>query len=420
MLDEDEMIEEEHHYALTDPQAEIFLSESRFKVAACGRRFGKTYLSIFTMLDKASVPNSKVWYVTSSYRAAKQIIWETLKTILLPLGYIDKVNESELTLKLVNGSSITLRGSDNYDSLRGVGLAYLVIDEASYCEEKAWKEALRPTLSDTGGGALFISSPSGRDWFYNLWLKGRDENEPSWESWQFTTIEGGNVPQEEIDAARRDLDERTFQQEYEAKFVDYYGIIYYNFDRDCSLKEWEYMQGKTLYIGIDFNVDPMSAVIGQRKGDDIFIFDEIVLYSSNTDEMATEISERYPIQDCILYPDPAASQRRTSAGGKTDISILSSYGFKVRHRNSHPFVRDRINAVNARLKSSIGNRHLFVSSKCRNLIQSLERMSYKEGSSVPDKSQGFDHLCDSLGYMIEYIFPVNHSKPVKRSRVGGF
>ena len=94
----------------------------------------------------------------------------------------------------------------------------------------------------------------------------------------------------------------------------------------------------------------MLAVIAQKEGDDIYIIDEIVLYSSNTDELADEIRSRYPVDQCIVYPDPASKQRKTSAGGKTDLTILQNYGFRVRVRNSHPFVRDRINAVNSRLK----------------------------------------------------------------------
>ena len=387
---------------LSEPQSEIFTSTARFKVAACGRRFGKSFLSIFTMIDAAAIPNSRIWYVTSSYRACKSIIWEPLKEALWPTGWIDKVNESDLTIKLVNRSTITLRGGDQPDSLRGVSLDCLVLDEAAYVTERIWSEVLRPTLSDSGGSALFISSPSGRDWFYELWKKGQEpEREKGWQSWQYTTIQGGNVPQEEIDAAKRDLDEKTFTQEYEASFVTYFGIIYYNFHPQESIQDRAYQKGKTVYIGLDFNIDPMSAVIAQKDGDRLYIIDEVVIFSSNTDEMADELRSRYPVEHCIIYPDPAAVQRRTSAGGKTDISILQNYGFRVRHRPTHPFVKDRINAVNSRLQSSDRNRHLFVHSKCRNTRESLAKMSYKEGTSVPNKNSGYDHLCFAGGQLVE-------------------
>jgi len=390
-------------FTLTVPQSEIFSSDSRMKVAACGRRFGKTYLSIFSMIDAISIPNSRVWYVTSSYRAAKQIVWSELKEILWTTGWIDKINESDLTIRLVNKSIITLRGGDNPDALRGVALDFVVVDEASYCNPMLWSHVLRPTLSDTGGGALFISSPSGRDWFYDLWCKGREgeDGEDGWKSWQFTTIEGGNVPQDEIDAARRDLDERTFQQEYEAAFVSYHGRVYFAFDQEESVRPWKYQRGKTVYIGLDFNIDPMSAIICQKDGENMYAFDEIVIYSSNTDEMADEIRARYPTDNTIIYPDPAAVQRRTSAGGKTDISILQNYGFRVRHRSSHPYVKDRVNAVNSKLHNSQGDRHLFVDPKCKRMIESLNKLSYKEGTSVVNKEKGLDHLCFAGGQLVE-------------------
>jgi hypothetical protein len=157
---------------------------------------------------------------------------------------------------------------------------------------------------------------------------------------------------------------------------------------------------------MDFNLDPMSAVICIRKGGTLIAVDEIVMYGSNTDEMVAEIISRYPRRNIIVYPDPASRQRKTSAGGRTDLSILQNAGFSVKAKKSHALVRDRINAVNSRLLSSDGGRHLFVSPKCKHTIKSLERQTYKEGTSIPNKEDGFDHMNDALGYLVEYLFPV--------------
>ena len=129
---------------------------------------------------------------------------------MISAGWADKINESDLSIKLKNRSKIILRGADNYDSLRGTSINRLVLDECAFLDQRVFTQALRPTLSDSGGGAIFISSPTGRDWFYDLWLKGQDgpHKEEGWKSWQYTTLEGGNVPKEEIEAARRDLDEK--------------------------------------------------------------------------------------------------------------------------------------------------------------------------------------------------------------------
>ena len=208
----------------------------------------------------------------------------------------------------------------------------------------------------------------------------------------------------EIEQAKQDLDERTFNQEYCAEFVTYSGLIYYSFSREESVLALDDDNG-TLHIGMDFNLDPMSAVICVRKGGTLYAVDEIVMYGSNTDEMVAEIIDRYPTRNIIIYPDPASRQRKTSAGGRTDLSILQNAGFSVKAKKTHALVRDRINAVNSRLLSSDGERHLYISPKCKQTIKSLERQTYKEGTSIPNKD-GFDHMNDALGYLVEYLFPV--------------
>ena len=368
-----------------------------------GRRFGKTFLATAALLRAAiSGENKNVWYVAPTYGAAKEICWNMLISTI-PQEYIAKTNETSLTIKLINGSYIALKGAEKPNNLRGRALDYIVLDEFADMRPETWYEVCRASLSDREGGAMFIGTPKGRNHFYDLWAQGH--NYDDWESFQYTTLQGGNVPQAEIEAAKQDLDERTFNQEYCAEFVTYAGLIYYGFSRELSVIDYKSDDG-TLHIGMDFNLDPMSAVICIRKGGTLYAVDEIVMYGSNTDEMVAEIKQRYPNRNIIIYPDPASRQRKTSAGGRTDLSILQNAGFSVKAKSSHALVRDRINAVNSRLLSSDGERHLFVSPKCRQTIKSLERQTYKEGTSIPNKDDGFDHMNDALGYLVEYLFPV--------------
>jgi len=396
---------------LTKPQDDIFFSDSRFRVVVAGRRFGKTFLSTYELLKHALEGKSRnCWYVAPTYKAAKEIAWNMLVEAI-PDGYITKKNESSLSISLRNGSSISLKGAEKPDNLRGRALDFCVLDEFADMRPEAWHEVLRPSLSDRRGNALFIGTPKGRNHFYDLWTRGVDGQE-SWEAFQYTTIQGGNVDLQEIEAAKNDLDERTFQQEYEARFVNYSGIIYYAFSRDQSVKA---CNGSTdeLHIGMDFNVDPMSAVVCVRDGGTLHAIDEIVMYGSNTDEMVDEIRQRYPNKVITIYPDPAAAQRKTSAGSRTDLNILQNAGFRVKVRSRHPAIRDRINSVNSRLLSSQQERRLFVASNCKNVISSLERQTYKEGTSQPNKDDGFDHMNDALGYLIEFMFPIrkDHDTP---------
>ena len=394
--------------ALTKPQKKVISNEARFRVLITGRRFGKTFLAINELAKFASKPNQRVWYVAPTYRQAKAICWNVLKEKMIYHKWVKNINHSDLTITLKNNSTITLRGSDNEQSLRGVGLNFLCIDEFADVSQEAWFEVLRPTLSDTKGHALFCGSPRGfGNWSYELFKQGETNKE--WASFKYTTIEGGNVDEDEVEQAKQDLDIRTFQQEYEATFVNYSGMIYYNFSRESNIIEKYEKETAVLHIGLDFNVDPMSAVVCVIVNEKIIVVDEIQIYSSNTQEMCDEIKNRYKNKQIVVYPDPSARQRKTSAGGFTDLSILKNAGFDVKCKNTAPLIRDRINAVNAKLKNVNGKNSLFIVKSCKNVIKSIERQIYKEGTHVPDKDSGYDHMNDALGYLIEFNFPLRRN-----------
>ena len=397
---------------LSLPQDTIAQDLHRFKVVIAGRRFGKTHLAIRQLCYEARIPNKEVWYVAPTYKQAKMIVWRKLKQRLQDLNWCQKINESELSITLKNSSTISLKGADNEDSLRGVGLDYLIMDEFADVSPEAFFEVLRPTLADKQGKAMFIGTPKGiANWSYELYQMEQTWPE-DWKSFQYTTIDGGNVKQEEIEAAKRDLDERTFRQEFLATFETYAGRIYYAFDRKQNVVEGtiEAKDLDVLYIGMDFNIDPMSAVIAIRKGDTICVIDEVRMFSSNTQEAVEEIRSRYPKSKIWVFPDPAAHQRKTSAGGATDITILQNAGWVVKAPRAHTPVRDRINAVNSRLCDSTGKRHLYMLPKVKYTIEGLERHTYKEGTTQPDKDSGYDHQMDALGYMIDYLFPIKRDR----------
>jgi hypothetical protein len=334
---------------LTNPQKNVIHNDARFRVLITGRRFGKTFLAINELAKFASKPNQKVWYVAPSYRQAKAICWGVLKEKMIYHKWAKSINHSDLTITLKNNSQITLRGSDNEQSLRGVGLNFLCIDEFADVNKDAWYEVLRPTLSDTKGHALFCGSPRG------------------------------------------------------------FGNWSYNFSRDKNIIEKYTKNTGVLHIGLDFNVDPMSAVVCIIENDRIFVVDEVQIYSSNTNEMCDEIKTRYKNKQIVVYPDPSARQRKTSAGGLTDLAILKNNGFDVRCRSTAPLVRDRINAVNSKLKNVNGKNSLFIVKFCKNAIKSIERQIYKEGTHIPDKDSGYDHMNDALGYLVEYNFPLRRN-----------
>jgi hypothetical protein len=306
---------------------------------------------------------------------------------------------------LVNGSEIALRSADNPDSLRGVGLNFVAFDETADMDPSVWYEVIRPTLSTTRGRALFLGTPKGHNWFKDLFdLSATNSN---WASYQYTTLDGLQVPEDEIEQARQDLDSRTFEQEYEARFNNYSGIIAYAFGEHNIRAVIQPTDIEPLIIGGDFNVRPMTAVVMRRTAQGLDAIDEITIYDSNTNEMVDEIKNRYPRNPITFYPDPSGVAMKTSANGNSDIKILESAGFKVVYHRKHALVKDRINSANSlfHLKED-GTTRFHIDPKCKATIKSLRSYCYKEGTQLPNKDNIHDHHFDSCTYPIEYLYPI--------------
>jgi uncharacterized FlaG/YvyC family protein len=392
--------------ALTPVQKEVSDNPSRFKVIVAGRRWGKTHLSMNEIAKFARYPNKKVFYVAPTYRQAKQILWDDLKAKLLACNWARKINESDLTIVLVNGSKIHLRSADNPDSLRGISIDFLVMDEAAMIDFKTWTEVLRPALSDRQGHAMFITTPKGRNWIYDLWTGAHTQE--NWTAFSYTTLDGGNVPPEEIEAAKSELDEKSFRQEYEATFETYAGMIYYNWNPGANVDRRpvdDIPRNEILHVAMDFNVTPLVAGIARITGNEIHFIDEIVMDGSNTYEMADELNSRYPNNRMWVYPDASGQARKTSSN-TSDHNILRQAGMTIKAKGINPPVKDRIAAMNASLKSANGEVKLTIDPKCKQIIKCISNQTYKEGTQVPDKTSGLDHMNDAVGYLVHWINPI--------------
>lgn len=388
---------------------QVFKDTARFRALIAGRRFGKTRLIMLELLRAASEPGKNIWYIAPTYRQARQIMWSCLKTEI-PQEYILKCNETDLSMTLVTGSTISLRGADNPDSLRGVSLDFAAFDEYDFIDKDVFPMVIRPMLLTTGGRAIFTGTPDGFGSLYDLYLRGKssEPDDLDWSSFQFTTLDGGWVPVEEIEKARRDSDTRTFNQEYLATFENASGRVYYAFDRAQNIKEpSESLKSGALAVGMDFNVSPMTAVIVAEDINASWVIDEIVIpQNSNTREMINEIRARYGDRVQNIYPDPTGRHGSTNAPvGQSDHELLRQAGFKVLCRGVSN-VRDGINTVNSRLCSATGERKLFIAPKCVNLITAFERHAYKLGTSQPDKGDEYGHILDGCRYIIEYLHPI--------------
>jgi len=204
-------------------QLNIFNSEARFKVVAAGRRFGKSRLAAWILLIKALQSDSKdVFYIGPTFQQAKDIMWSMLKE--LGQDIIIDAYENTARLTLVNGRKIFLKGSDRPDTLRGVGLAYVVLDEYASMKPNVWEQIIRPTLADVKGGALFIGTPAGKNHFYELYNEAKKEDD--WETFSFNSTDNPYIDDEEIEAARKSMSSMAFRQEFEASFETFTGGIF--------------------------------------------------------------------------------------------------------------------------------------------------------------------------------------------------
>lgn len=396
--------------SLTTPQMDVFNDPARFRVLLAGRRFGKTYLSRAEIVHHAVArPGSLSVYLAPSRVQAKQLMWDSLKA-LLPPSLVSRKEEVDLKVTLVNGSQILLRGAENEAGLRGLGISFVVLDEAAFMASTVFSDVVRPALSDHRGRALFIATPSPDwNWFHDLAVDIRGR--PGWSYREFTTLEGGNVPLDEVDAARSDMDPRTFRREYEAKWESMAGRVYYAFDprmHAVPLPPLSLDPPDVLHVGIDFNVDPMSAAIGVKRGGQVHVISEVSVRNGNTQMLADTLRARFPSHPIVCYPDPTGASRKTAAAaGDTDHAILRRAGFQVYSPGRAYAVADKLNTVNRAFRDASGNVRLYLDpAHTKVLRKSLEGLSFVEGTSIPDPRSEHSHMTDALAYMVLALLPI--------------
>ena len=388
------------NWTLNSTRKQILADDSRFKVLVCGRRWGKTVLSLMYLLKDPFLANERRFFITPTYRQGKMIVFPILRQIFA--GFDDaKLNESEMSVFFENGAELSVKGADNENNLRGVELTKAVMDEMAYIKPHVWEEIIMPMLATTKGKCLFIGTPNGYDAMYDLYMKG--QSEPEWRAWQFTTLEGGFVPREEIELAKRTMDEIVFKQEFEGSFETTGNRAAWNFDRQIHCVRAKQLSNK-LWWGIDHNVAFNTAVLCSEFTDGtLHFFYEIRLKNSNTDELAIAMKKIAPNIEC--YPDPAGKNRSTTSR-RSDHQILRDHGFIIRTKNRHPSYIDRLNSLNRKLKDAEGNVGMTVDPKCVFLVKDLEQCQRDKKGGLAKDNMELTHALDACSYGIEYKFPI--------------
>jgi phage terminase large subunit-like protein len=218
------------NFSLLPWQEQVFKDQTRFKVIAAGRRCGKSRMAAVTLLIEAlkCPAGSAVLYVAPTNGQARQIIWQVLMDLGREVIQNAHINNQDITT--INGATIYVRGADRPDTLRGVSLTYAVLDEVADIKPEAWEQVIRASLSDKKGRAMFIGTPKGRNWFYDLFRLGESAEDTDWKSWHFTTKDNPLIDPTEIESAKKTLSTFAFKQEYMASFT--------NAGSDIFKEEW--------------------------------------------------------------------------------------------------------------------------------------------------------------------------------------
>jgi len=388
---------------LTKERREILTHPARFKVVTAGRRFGKSILGLMFLLKGQMLPGENRWYITPTYRQGRLTVWPILKSIIRnQSGW--KINETDLSVSRL-GATIAIKGSDSADSLRGSELSRVVLDEYAYQKSGVFEEVIYPMLTTTEGSVMMIGTPDGfsANNFYDYFIKGQG-SDPKWKSWQYKTIEGGFVSNEELELAKSNLDERAYRQEFMASFESSANRAAWAFDRSEHVKTAKDYSSYNI-IGMDFNVDYMSAVLANVYGDGtIHFYDEIRRENSSTELLCNEMKEKWPTVNEV-YPDPAGVARSTTSS-RSDHQIIRDHGFLVYAKRRHPSHRDRLNALNRKLKDAKGDIKMTIDPKCLYLIKDLEQVQRDRNGGIDKSNIELTHMLDACSYLIEYKWPI--------------
>lgn len=431
-------------------QRAFYASRHRFNVVPAGRRSGKTEIAKRRLTRRAvrgsDFDRPRYFAAAPTRDQAKRIYWADLKRMVPADAMRGTPSETELVIPLWHGGELCVVGLDKPERMEGAPWDGGVLDEYANMKAQAWGENIRPALSDRGGWCDLIGVPEGRNHYYDTSERAKAELLARGESsewghfhWKSADI----LPASEIDAARRDLDPLTFDQEYGASFVNFEGRAYYAFgDANKQRLRDRYDPRQPLIICLDFNVAPGVAAICQELPlpnglTGTAVIGEVWIdNNSNTPAVCRKLLTDWRMHEgrVEVFGDATGGQRRSSGvlGSDWDLAKkvlrdgdttqgLPGFGSRVAFsvKPSNPAERARVNAMNSRTMTLDGTIRLMVdASAAPHVAKDLEGVrTLKGGSGEIDKDydKKLTHISDAIGYYVEYRFPVNDTawKPAR-------
>jgi PBSX family phage terminase large subunit len=388
--------------------------ETRYLLYVGGYRSGKSYVlahKVITLAQKNIGYEMALLSPTNDMlkRVMVPILRDALDKVGLPYTYRASAPNS-FTLHFPEGNVLVhLLSAENYTRAAGLSLCAFFCDEFDLIDMDIARESWKMLVSRLTNGNVIqgcvSTTPEGFGFCQQFW---EEEAQEGRRLIKVSTYDNPFIDPNYISEMRKVYPERQLEAYLHGDFCNLtQGNVYYNFNREThhTNKTLADFPGYMLHIGADFNVNNSTLVTYVIKDKILHIIDEVTGIK-NTEEMIKIIKQRYPQREVRLYPDAAGGQQHTNAA-HSDIALLKQAGIQVYHHSKNPRVRDRINAVVAKLMDGNSHISLYINTmNCKNVTKTLEQQPYDPKTGAPDKTSGLDHTADAMGYVIAYLYPV--------------
>lgn len=413
-------------YKLKDHPVQLALMDAvpsgiRFPLVPAGRRSGKTERFKRFLVKQATAYSGPYFAAAPTHAQAKKIFWDDLKAFTLSSMHSRRPSESDLIIYLENGSEIHVIGLDKPQRIEGIPWTGGGIDEFADVKPDAWEanilpalNTVNPTMPDYRAWCWLLGVPDGLNHYYDLCMQAESGQDPNFRVFHWKSAE--ILPPDVMDAMKRAMSPKQFKQEFEASFETASGRIYEDYGKHNQTAATIEPHEQLMWMH-DQNFTPLSSAIGVRRnnGKDLYLLDEIVLTSAISRQAALEFVEKYKDhknKHVLIYGDPAgkAGEKHGHASDYTDIeAVLKAAGWRYTRKvkPAHPAIKDRQNAVRAKILTASGESSLFVNPVTAPWChKGLATVQLQEGSTFQeDQKNQYQHITTAIGYCVDVEWP---------------
>lgn len=423
-------------------QSSLWRCPSRFVAIKAGRGSGKTTIGLRRLVRFLPVPRGHSFthryaYLGPTREQAKRIAWEELKA-LVPTHWLNgQPSESDLCIRIavmyatgLHKAELWVIGMDKPQRFEGKQWDGVFEDEASD-QKPTIHRSVRPALSQRKGwwwkGGVPKRQGIGAKKFNEFFERGLNGN-ANYASfrWSSDTV----LTAEEIEQAKEDLDDKDYNEQYGAEDVSASGAAFHNFDKNVHVRQVVYDPNKPIYVGSDFNVNPMAWCLAHKTpdGKGLEVFDEIWLRDTYTQHTLDVLWDRYGQVHkggWFFHGDATAANRKTAASDSDYAQIRADERFKgnVLYPPGQPAVKDRLSSCNRLIRNAAGAVNFWVDPRCVNLINDLEYRTLDDNGYPTDAGKSatdIGHMSDGAGYLIHWYWPITRPEPKKPGQIGIF